>query len=193
MLRGRGLTLVEVLVVTGLASLLSLFLLEAFLASRKVTEHGAANLKVQQRCRHLLERLSTMGLTAASPDDIHDAILRPATDDDGPSPELLFYSADDLFGSTPYDPRNPTHHFYRIHRDGPRVLLQLLKDDGTPAATPPPRQLALKVDELEFQRPEVGLLSVRVSASESVRGAKRTIPVHAELRTTLDLPYYIFQ
>ena len=192
MFRGRGLTLVEVLVVSGLASLLSLFLLEAFLASRKVTEHGAANLKVQQSCRHLLERLSNMVLTAASPDDIRDAILRPATDD-GASADLLFYSADDLFGSAIYDPRNPTHYLYRIHRDGSRVLLQKLQDNGTPAATPPPRQLALKVDELEFQRPDLGLLSVRVSASDRVRGAKRTIPVQAELRTTLDLPYYIFQ
>ena len=187
--RRDGLSLVEVMVVTGIASLISLLLLEFFLASRKVTQHGAAHTEIQQSCRHLINRLSSMVVAATSPIDTQDAIPIPAVDD-AASPELAFYSPDDLFGNVPFDPRNPSYHFYRVRRDGKRILLDSLQDDGTPRLNPPPRQLALAVDGLEFERPEVGLIRVRVWASKKVPGAKREIAVNSELRTTLSIPFY---
>lgn len=192
MAKRAGLSLIELLVTTGIVSLLSLLLLEFFLSSRKVTEHGAAHTALQQSCRHLLNRLSTLVVSACAPNDTQDGIPRPALGD-GPANELWFYSPDDLFGNAAFDPRNPTFHFYRVVRDGPKVMLEKLQDDGTPMVTPPPRQLALTVDQLEFERPQLGLVRVRVSARGQVRGARREIPLSTELQTTLSVPYYTSQ
>ena len=186
----RGVTLAEVMVVCSISVMLAVVLLECLLASRKVTEHGAARAKIQQDCRHLVNRISALVLSAVSPDSVQDAVVRPRTDS-GASAELWFYAADDLFGNTSFDPRNPTHHFYRVYRDGHSVMLRALQDDGTPLLSIAPRQLALKVDLLEFERPEPALLTVRVNSSEVVRGAFRTLSLQAELRTTLVMLSYL--
>ncbi|MBS2040700.1 prepilin-type N-terminal cleavage/methylation domain-containing protein [bacterium] len=188
----RGLTLAEVLIVCSISSVLATVLLGCLLASSRVTQHGAARTRLQQDCRHLINRISSLALAAVSPDQLQDAVERPRVDS-GVSSEFWFYAADDFFGNSVFDPRNPTHHFYRVYREVDRVMLQALQDDGHPLAGVAPRQLALKVDLLEFERPEAGLLSVHVTSSEVVRGASRSIPLRAELRTTLDMPSFFFQ
>jgi len=188
----RGLSLVEVLICFGLFSLVSLLLLESLQSGRKVTEHGAAQLKLQQDCRHLINRLTGLVISSASPIETQDALPQPGVGD-GPTGELWFYSPDDFFGSATFDPRNPSTYLYRVRRDGARVLLERLQDNGTPMVTPPPRQLSPGVEQLEFERLATGLLRIRVTSKGKARGAHGDIPIQAELSTSLDLPFYTFQ
>lgn len=181
-----GFSLPEILVTTGIMSLLSLLLLQFFVATNKVTEQGAAHTLVQQSCRHLVNRLTPLIMGATAPNDEQNGIPKPDSEDSAPSGELWLYSPDDQFGGPPFDPRNPTFHFYRVRRAGARVMLEALQDDGTPLTSIPPRQLALEVDSLEFERVEAGLVRVHVTAQTKVRN----VPIHADLRTTISIPYY---
>ena len=127
----RGVSLVEVLVVTGLMTLLTLILTEIYFASYKVFEHGSAHTDIQQRCRETVNRIVPLIMGASEPALTQDAVYLPDNVDASRGSELWFYSPDDLFGNAVYDPRNPVFYFYRVRQLSGDVVLEKLAMPGS--------------------------------------------------------------
>ena len=190
----RGVSLVEVLVVTGLMTLLTLILTEIYFASYKVFEHGSAHTDIQQRCRETVNRIVPLIMGASEPALTQDAVYLPDNVDASRGSELWFYSPDDLFGNAVYDPRNPVFYFYRVRQLSGDVVLEKLAMNGTTLASPPPRVLGKAMGDLTFERIDTGLVQIEVAASAKVRGAvNRERTIDTKLRTTVSIPFYTSQ
>ena len=191
---GRGLSLPEVLVAIGIVGVLTTVMFQIMLSGRTVARHGWTRTQLQQDARNTVNRLAPLISSALPPDDSQDCVDSPEPGDVEPAAELWFYAPDDFFGNAPVNARNLTFHLYRIrHEKG--LILEELSFSGTPLGKPP-RRLAPETVQVEFRRPEAGLIRLHVLAKEL---PVPDIPLDKQLLresvldTTISLPFFSSQ
>ncbi len=189
--RPGGLTLAEVLVSTGLMLLLATAIFSIFFASKSVFRRGSGRLEAQARVREVLQRVTPLLLSAVPPGLTEDAIYVPAI---GLGSSFVeFYSADDLLDTTaPSDPRNPLPRFYRIRFEsaqGDLICEQLYLPTRSPVGQN--RVLGRRLYSIEFERRELNLLEMSITARQTERGASgQPTSVDITRQAILAIPYY---
>ena len=176
-----GMTLAETLVSLAIMAILGLILVQIYDVSRQAYSKGTAQLAVQQKARILMDRLSSLVLSATPPDEESKALYSST-----PS-SLVFYVPDKDF-----NPRSPTYTRIGIyHQDTTVRLVNSILEENYQEEAFRTRDLAYDIYDLRFGLPSDNVVKILIN----VYGTSRTAGNEDALqRYTLEglvqIPYY---
>lgn len=181
----RGLTLAELLITTGLISLISLLLIVIWISARRLVERTESQQDLQQRLCEPSLRLAHWLRGALYGND--SPVRIPSRGQTAPI--LEFYSCDRLVGNLPpIAPRQPTLYIYRVFVSGPDQDCWLGRQDTT-GLTLEKRRIG-KFITLEFTNLDGYQIKIKTSSQGSVRrpgGIWKTLS--SSLTTVIAAPY----
>ncbi len=209
-----GITVLELLIAMGIASLISLTMVMLYSSSLFQYAHSSGRIELTRRAREGLNRIATILTTAVKPNKIAEAIYAPPLPappwDTDPfnAPDqynaVMFASPYDLLNpeAPPPNPRNPTYHLYEIalvpgFQGGNDIVLRRLLNPTTIDTSVEPRYLVRNIDNLDIKRIDNTALLIRIDISEArisddyVKNTTQSrTPLRVSLNTLVQIPYY---
>jgi type II secretory pathway pseudopilin PulG len=191
-------TLAELLISMAIVSIVLVTLVPLYGSSFRAYSQGANEVRLQERARMLVQRLSTELRCAVQRDNEHPAVETPAVGESGQN--LVFTRPDAAFED--FDPRNPVYRRWQIRFDENigRVIEEkrndldnawvFVRNLGTSLENPDGLE-ALHLSGVTFEHVRSSAVRIVISLTGEVEnGSGRRNDERFSLATEISLPFY---